>query len=335
MRSHHTGSSLSQRHGVAIKVIPQIYKLFQTGRVSQYRLVLRWALYFDVLILSSRMHFDDYCQDVLKRSGSSFYWAIFLLRPVEKRRALTAVYAWCRQMDDVVDHLQEPQVASIKLNWWLEEIHRCYTGRASHPITQAIAHYLPTYAWPIEWFEDLIQAMRSDLQPKTYANIAEVMAYAHGAAGVVGQMSATIFGFQHVETLAYAHELGLACQMTNILRDVGEDLRRGRCYLPMDELETTGVDWPLLSREYVSSSNFELFMRQQVARNRDQYQKAMTLLHDDDRAAQKTGLMMAAIYQRLLDELETEGLGRVLQQKLSLSWRSKCEAILPVLLRSS
>jgi phytoene synthase len=273
------------------------------------------------------MHADQYCQDILRQSKSSFYWTIRLLRPPDKRRALTALYAWCRQLDDVVDQIQEPSVAEIKLNWWHQEIQRLFNGSPTHPITTALSSHLHHYSWQKIWFEDLITAMQMDLQKKTYADFQEVYHYAHGAAGVVGQLSAEVFSYTDPQTLNYAHELGIAFQLTNMIRDVGEDVRRGRCYLPLDELDDAGVDWEAFSSRYESSPAFIQLMKHQVVRARSYYQKAFSLLPSQDLSSQKPGLLMAAIYQRLLDELEKEGLEHVLHQRLSLTWRSKISAV--------
>jgi phytoene synthase len=234
-------------------------------------------------------------------------------------------------MDDIVDDAQEHHIAEKKLDWWVEEVDRMYQNKASHPIAQAIAPHTHSFRWQKNWFDEVILGMRMDLQKNTYASFDELSIYTHRVAGVVGYLSAEVFGYQEKQTLDYAHALGVAFQLTNIIRDVGEDLRRGRCYIPLDELDDAGVDWEAFSTRYENSPAFEALMHQQVQRARQQYTHAFSLLAQKDRHNQKTGLIMAAVYQRLLDELEDDGLGHVLHQKLSLTWRSKLGAILPVL----
>jgi phytoene synthase len=259
---------------------------------------------------------DEYCQKKAAQSGSSFYYS-FLFLPPERRRAITALYAFCREVDDVVDEVSDPDVARTKLVWWRQEVAAAFAGTPAHPVTQALRGVVAAYALPQEHFEAVIDGMQMDLERSRYLDFADLERYCHRVAGVVGLMSAEIFGRTQAATLQYAHDLGIAFQLTNIIRDVGEDARRGRIYLPQDELARYGVaPSALLRRE--GSDAFRALMAAQVARAREWYARARSALPDADRRAQRPGLIMAAIYRTLLDEIERDGYG-VLDRRIALT----------------
>ncbi|MCX8086153.1 MAG: presqualene diphosphate synthase HpnD [Rhodocyclaceae bacterium] len=248
---------------------------------------------------------DDYCADKLRRSGSSFTTAFRFLGP-QRRQALNAVYAFCREVDDVVDECREAAVAHAKLDWWRGELAALEAGRPTHPVTQALAVARRRYALPVELFAEIIDGMQMDLEQNRYARFAQLRLYCHRVAGVVGWLSAEIFGYRDRRTRQYAHTLGLAFQLTNIIRDVGEDLRRGRIYLPQDELARFGVtEEELRTARYTPA--FRDLMRFQAQRAREHFVRALSLLPDCDRKAQRPGLVMAAIYRDLLDQIEADG----------------------------
>ncbi|MGO3126380.1 MAG: presqualene diphosphate synthase HpnD, partial [Advenella sp.] len=232
---------------------------------------------------------DQYCQEKAARSGSSFYYA-FLFLPAQQRRAITAVYAFCREVDDVVDECTDPSVARIKLAWWGKEINSLFEGRAEHPVAQALQPHLSPFGLREEQFQAIIDGMQMDLDQTRYMDWPGLRKYCWHVAGVVGQLSAQIFTYQNGETLAYAEKLGLALQMTNIIRDVGDDARRGRIYLPIDDLQKHNVKAAdiLNNRE---TDDFRALMAFQTARARQLYQEAVQLLHEQDRRAQRPGLM--------------------------------------------
>jgi len=184
---------------------------------------------------------EEYCQQKAAQSGSSFYYS-FRFLPPERRRAITAIYAFCREVDDVVDECHDPQLAATKLVWWRQEVARLYEGKAGHPVTQALQALLPQFNLPQEQLLEIIDGMEMDLTHHRYADFQSLRLYCHRAAGVVRQLSAQIFGFQHAQALEYAETLGLAFQLTNIIRDVGEDARRGRIYLPLSWMREAGID---------------------------------------------------------------------------------------------
>ncbi|NWG31348.1 MAG: presqualene diphosphate synthase HpnD [Rhodocyclaceae bacterium] len=250
---------------------------------------------------------DDYCAERVKNSASSFA-AGFRLLDARRRQALNALYAFCREVDDVVDECHEPAVARAKLDWWRNDLRRLEEahGRPEHPVTQALARARERFDLPVEQLAEIIDGMAMDLDQARYPDFAQLRLYCHRAAGVVGLLSAEIFGYRDRRTLKYAHALGLAFQLTNIIRDVGEDARRGRIYLPQDELERFGVaERDILAARH--TPEFAALMAFQAWRAREHYAQAFALLPAADRKAQRPGLVMAAIYQTLLDEIERDG----------------------------
>lgn len=259
---------------------------------------------------------EQYCQERAAKSGSSFYYS-FLFLPPEKRRAITALYAFCREIDDVVDECHDPGVARTKLAWWREEIAKLFAGHPDHPVTKALGPVISSHDLPIELFSEIMDGMEMDLDQVRYADFKSLQLYCYRVASVVGLLSAEIFGFDDRKTLDYAHDLGIFLQLTNIIRDVGEDARRNRIYLPMTELAEYGVTASdiLNSRK---SENFEKLMIFQIGRAKRYYENALHALPIEDRQNQKPGLIMAAIYSALLDEIEKDP-GCVLTGRTSLT----------------
>ena len=259
---------------------------------------------------------DQYCQDRAAKSGSSFYYS-FLFLPPEQRRAITALYAFCREVDDVVDECTDAAIARTKLAWWRNEVHAIYGGVPRHPVTQALAAVIARTPLPEAQLQEIIDGMEMDLDRDRYADFAALEVYCHRVAGVVGLLSAQIFGATDPRTAEYAHALGIAFQLTNIVRDVGEDARRGRLYLPQDELARFGVTANEIFRARESDA-FRALMEFQVERALAWYDRAFALLPAADRRAQRPGLVMAAIYRTLLVEIRTDGC-RVLTTRTSLT----------------
>ena len=263
---------------------------------------------------------EQYVQDKAARSGSSFYYA-FRFLPPRRRAAITAFYAFCREVDDVVDEVHDPGVAATKLAWWRHEVDAGFAGAPTHPVMQALAPLAAEHGIAAAHLQQVIDGCEMDLQQTRYLDFAALARYCHLVAGVVGEVSANIFGRTRDDTLAYAHKLGLAMQLTNIIRDVGEDARRGRVYLPLDELQGFGVKAAeLLRREapWGYSERFDALMRFQAERARRLFDEARALLPDADRRAQRPGLMMAQIYRTLLAEIEASGF-QVLHQRVALT----------------
>lgn len=258
---------------------------------------------------------DEYCQQTAANSGSSFYYS-FLLLPRERRRAITAVYAFCREVDDIADECRDPAVARTKLAWWRGEIAAAFDGRPNHPVGRALLSAIHCYGLAPEPFQEIIDGMEMDLDRQRYPDFESLQLYCHRVAGVVGQISAAIFGYRDPGTLDYAHCLGLAFQLTNIIRDVGEDARRNRIYLPLDELAQFGVSPEDILRRRDSAS-FKHLMAFQIERAQGFYDRALAKLPPTDRKAQRPGLAMAAIYRELLERIAHDGC-RVLERRASL-----------------
>ena len=259
---------------------------------------------------------DEYCQQKAAASGSSFYYS-FLFLPQERRRAITALYAYCREVDDIVDEMQEAGVAQARLAWWTEEIGRLYAGEPQHPVTRALLPHLAAFRIGRESLMLVLEGMAMDLRQNRYLDYATLERYCHNVAGVVGELAAGIFGVSDERSYEYARKLGLALQLTNIIRDVGEDARRGRVYLPLDELQHHGVKVAdLLDGRYVEG--YLPLMQAQARRARGVYAEALAALPAADRRDQRPGLIMGAIYATLLDEIEREGF-QVLHQRIALT----------------
>lgn len=263
---------------------------------------------------------EEYCQEKAAASGSSFYYS-FLFLPPERRRAITALYAFCREVDDVVDECHDPQLAAIKLAWWREELDRLYAGHPEHPVTRALQAVLPDFSLPQELLLEIIDGMEMDLHQSRYPDFKALSLYCYRVASVVGLLAAEIFGYEDRRTLKYAHDLGMAFQLTNIIRDVGEDARRGRVYLPQDELTRFGIaEADLLASPPPPgfSDAFRRLMEFQIERAESYYTEALRQLPESDRKAQRAGLIMAAIYRATLDEIKRDA-GLVLSQRISLT----------------
>jgi phytoene synthase len=258
----------------------------------------------------------QYVQQKAAASGSSFYYA-FLFLPSARRAAITAFYAFCREVDDVVDEIADPGVARSKLAWWQGEVAQSFAGKPSHPVMQALMPLAADYRIEARHLLAVIEGCQMDLEQTRYLDFAGLQRYCHLVAGIVGEVAARIFGQTEEQTTAYAHKLGLAFQLTNIIRDVGEDALRGRIYLPMSELQQFDVKaHEILNRQY--SERFTALMQFQAGRAHRLYDEALALLPAADRRAQKPGLMMASIYRTLLREIERDGF-QVLHQRTSLT----------------
>jgi phytoene synthase len=262
------------------------------------------------------MNPHDYCHDKAAQSGSSFYYS-FLFLPPERRQAITALYAFCREVDDVVDECHDPQVAQTKLEWWRKETNRVFSGDPAHPVGMALTEIVGRFNLPREQLLEIIDGMEMDLTQTRYLDFKGLQLYCYRVASVVGLLAAEIFGYQDRQTLRYAHDLGLAFQLTNIIRDVGEDARRGRIYLPIDELQRFKVPASDIL-EARHSENFRSLMAFQAERAQEYYDQAFAQLPRADRKSQRPGLVMAAIYRTLLDEISRDGF-LVLDRRTSLT----------------
>jgi phytoene synthase len=269
---------------------------------------------------------DQYCQDKAAKSGSSFYYS-FRFLPQQQRQAIIALYAFCREVDDTVDEIADTDIARTKLAWWREEIQRTFHGIATHPVGLALQSALQNFDLHEEYFMEIIDGMAMDLDQFSYSEFKHLALYCHRAASVVGLLSVEIFGYEDRKTLKYAENLGMALQLTNIIRDVREDAERGRIYIPQDELQQFNVSADDLLALKSSPELIDL-LKFQTARAKQYYQQALQLLPESDRYTQRTGLIMAAIYEATLDEIEKDNFQVMLHRvsltplrKLWLAWR--------------
>ncbi|MDQ6619958.1 MAG: presqualene diphosphate synthase HpnD [Pseudomonadota bacterium] len=259
---------------------------------------------------------DEYCQQKTAQSGSSFYYS-FLFLEAERRRAITALYAFCREVDDVVDGVSDASVARAKLAWWRAEVDATFAGSPTHPVMRALQPFLDRYGLAREHLQGVIDGMGMDLDRNRYLDFVDLERYCHRVAGVVGILSARIFGYTDERTLGYARDLGIAFQLTNVIRDVGEDARRNRIYLPQDELARFGVTAAQILKGD-GGPQFGSLMAFEVARAHEWYERAFSQLPGVDRRSQRAGLIMAAIYEALLAEIERDP-GAVLKQRIGLT----------------
>ncbi|TFW71477.1 squalene synthase HpnD [Methylotenera oryzisoli] len=258
----------------------------------------------------------QYCQEKAAKSGSSFYYS-FMFLPKQKREAITALYAFCREVDDIVDECTELKVAQVKLAWWKDEVRNLYLNKPIHPVTKALEPVIKQFQLDEEHFHEIIDGMEMDLNFNRYEDFKQLQLYCYRVASVVGILSAQIFGFKNRKTLKFAHDLGMAFQLTNIIRDVGEDARRNRIYLPLDELAKFNVTEEdiLKSRE---SDAVKKLLESQIERAETYYDKALNELPGEDKKNQRVGLIMTAIYRTLLREIKVDGAEKVLNARISL-----------------
>jgi phytoene synthase len=259
---------------------------------------------------------EQYCQEKAARSGSSFYYALLFV-PEDQRRAITALHAFRREVDGAADAQIDPAVARAKLAWWRDEIERLFGGEPQHPVSRALAGPIRRYDLPREHFLEIIDGMEMDLDHEAYATFRELSLYCHRVASTIGIMSAEISGYQDRRTQRYAHQLGIAFQLTDILRDLGKDIMRGRLYIPLDELDRFGVR-PQEILERRTSEPIRTLLRFQAHRARDYYRKAFELLPEVDRFSQRGSLAMAAIYLETLREIDRDGY-KVLERRIALT----------------
>ncbi len=259
---------------------------------------------------------DEYCQEKAAKSGSSFYYS-FLFLPPGQRQAITALYAFCREVDDIVDECQEPHIARVKLQWWRDSMREMFNGTAQHPVQIALLEPVRTFELPLKHFLEIIDGMEMDLDYNRYADFEKLSLYCYRVASVVGLLAARIFGYKDPAVTDYAKNLGMAFQLTNIIRDIREDAARNRIYIPLEELRQFGVcEADILEHRFTAS--MAQLLKFQSARARGYYEKAFHYLPEQDRYTQRSGLIMAAIYLNTLKVIEKDN-HRVMDGRVSLT----------------
>lgn len=251
---------------------------------------------------ASRLEDDfRYCEAITRRSSTNFFYA-FRLLPRDKREALYAVYAFCRFVDDIADNASSQSPAGL-LERWRQELHNVYRGRPQHPISRALAAVVSRYPMQEEHFLELIEGVEMDLQRTVYATWQDLQLYCYRVAGTVGLLCIEIFGYRNSSARQYAIDLGIAFQLTNILRDVREDAERGRIYLPQQDLEQFGCQPADLLRG-IYSPHVAALLAFECGRARAHYLRAQAALAREDRRSLAPAEAMRAIYERLLAQIE-------------------------------
>lgn len=256
-----------------------------------------------------------HCAAVTRQSSSNFYYA-FMLLPAERRRALYAVYAFCRFIDDIADDGAAAEPARL-LECWRLELRKVFSGAVERPVSRALADNVRRFEIPQRYFEEVIDGVEMDLTRTRYATFAELSLYCRRVASAVGLICIEIFGYRNPATRVYAERLGLAFQLTNIIRDVREDAARDRIYLPLEDLDRFGVtERAILQSTY--TPGFNQLMAFEAARARQFYQEAAAALAPEDKSSMVAAEGMRLIYSALLERISRSGY-RVFDRRLSVS----------------
>jgi phytoene synthase len=264
----------------------------------------------------------EYCQNEVKKSKSNFYYGFSFLPPAQ-RNAIMVIYAFCRVVDDAVDTCNDKLIAQERLNWWKKELNRAFADKPITPIGQALKQIALEFNLNKTLFEEIIFGIEMDLQHYSYKSFDDLQIYCHRVAGVVGILVAKVLGYEHPKTEEYARKLGIAFQLINIIRDVGEDAKRNRIYIPKDELTRYSISiTEILARRVKSQENFIALMRFQTARAKKFYVDAIHCLPPIDREKQQAGLIMANIYLTLLTKIENSNFD-VFNNRYSMSTINK------------
>jgi phytoene synthase len=241
---------------------------------------------------------------LVRRAKSNFFWSfVFLDRP--RRDAIFTAYAFARHSDDIVDDAPSLDVAQENLNEWRRELDACYTGSATHPITSALEETIARFPIPKTYFKRLIEGVEMDLTHDRYSSFEDLYGYCYRVASIVGLICIEIFGYRSPLARDYAERLGIALQLTNILRDVGEDAERGRIYLPLNEIKRFGYSEKELL-EGQRTEAFQALMQFQAQRARRYYRGAGLALLPIDRRGMFAAEIMRRIYLRLLRRIEAD-----------------------------
>jgi phytoene synthase len=237
--------------------------------------------------------------------------------PAAQRHAIRALAAYCRELEAIGDGNVHPDAARAKLGWWRREIAAVYRGVPQHPVGMALRPVVTAFGLREAHFQRVIDGITMDVERTRYVDFAALEGYCHRVGGMPGIMSAEVFGARGDAARGYGRDLGIALRLTRVVRNLGADARRGRIYVPQDDLARYRVPASALLR-CDSGGGFRALIAEQAARARDWYRRALAQLPESDRAAQRAGLIMAAIYRALLDEIEASGFP-VLDERVSLT----------------
>ena len=260
------------------------------------------------------------CQRITRREARNFYYA-FVLLPPKRRQAIYVAYAFCRYCDDAVDSETSTEEKLQRLADLRRMLEQCYQGQADEPVFVGLAQVAKDYEIPREYFEEILAGMEADLVKTRYQDFSELRQYCYQVASAVGLICIHIFGFNDVRAKAHAIDLGLAMQLTNISRDVKEDLDFGRIYLPQDELAQFGYsEEDLISGRFDDA--FQALMRFQAERARAYFRSGFQLLPYLSPRSRACTAVLGRIYSKLLDRIEAANYD-VLNHRVSLSTAEK------------
>ena len=259
----------------------------------------------------------DIAKEIAKKSKSSFYYAFNLL-PAEQRDAMNTVYAFCRQTDDIVDEgTTSDNIKHDKLRKWRIELEKSLDGQSDYQLINKLSKTIQNFNIPLEPFYDLIKGMEMDLQKKRYLTFNDLQTYCYNVASTVGLMCIEIFGYRHPSAKDFAINLGIALQLTNILRDVKKDAEKGRIYLPKEDLEKFNYhESDVFNNTY--NDNFQRMMEYQVERAREYFNAATACLNREDKKAMFAARAMQHIYSRMLNKI-VDADYNVYQNKIKIS----------------
>lgn len=258
-----------------------------------------------------------YCQNRATQQGTSLYYSLLFL-PEPQRRAATALYAYQKEIVGIVAECSDLGVAQTKLQWWQEEITRLFTGHPRHPVTQSLATPIRSYHLPQQSFLEVIEGVSSDLGQWTYPSFQTLISYCQQVAGIISSMAAEIYGYQDPKTRQYAENLGVALQLTHILRNIRQDAAQGRIYLPREEFTRFKVPVEDILSGGDNSQGMATLLAQHASRARQYFHSALAELGQHDYYAQRAGLTQIALGLSLLNAIEEEGYP-VLKQRISLT----------------
>lgn len=270
---------------------------------------------------------EEYCQQKSAYTGSSLYYSTLFI-PQKHRRSITALYALNRELNEISEHGTTVEISQAKLNWWRDEIDRLYKNNPSHPVSRALARPIHQFSLPQDHFLEMIAGAEMNLHYDAYPSFTELSFYCYRTASIVELMAACVLGYKNSKTEHYISDLGHAFALTTIIRNVRKHANRGYTYIPLDELKQFSVSPGELQNGSTEEKVRKLFAFQ-VNRAREYYQRALANLPEEDRGNQQSSLIRAALYQKLLDEIERDGY-RILEhriyltplKKLWIAWRT-------------
>jgi phytoene synthase len=262
-----------------------------------------------------------YCQDLAKQEAKNFYYG-FVLLPPAKRQAIYASYAFARRCDDIVDNDLEPHETARQLAEYRSRLEQCLQGHPSGPIFLALQNTILRYRIPPEYFWQLIDGVEMDLTVRRYPTFADLRRYCYGVASTVGLISIEIFGYRDgQQARQHAEDLGIALQLTNILRDIREDAERDRIYIPQDEMKRFHCSEANILGGIANEASLQL-MQFQVERAREYFERGRKLLPLLPRRSRACTAVLQGIYSRILERIEAQP-SAVLRERVSLSGSQK------------